>query len=407
MNFTRILKRLLCASLLFAGSALADAVDVDALASGGTWSRDNQMREIGDVLEVGRGGYFDIGFYYFPIPTQAPLKSQFGEHEGFVFNHHASVFAASRLNTDNYLGALLWFERSGWDSEDFFFFPKYSDFGLARSVTTWGLVWTNTSMDVTIAAGMQHQNSEYVGDVYPAEDDSLAYTWANIRWGKVALQGSLYKGEYRHLRLSLNLESKSVLSKSGVSRGWSTYLPNLDATLYNREIDGEDEDFVRVNWEQNLFRQRLYGEVSFDFPDDGFHSASVKYYPDPSRLVGIEVNCLRRRGAEDHGFDDLLWGWAIELPVLRVGYNSAFDYEHLFHVKGTWTVEFQFNMHSLDNLLFGRGGAESAPIETNTINAKNRKLEPAAAAPASTNGGVKTLEATGVRYQAAPANGGK
>jgi hypothetical protein len=305
------------------------------------------------------------------------------------------------------LTALLWFERSGWDGEDFLFVPHYNDFGLIRSVTTWGFAYTSPSSLFSAAAGMQHQNVEYVGDVYPAENDSLLYAWANVRVGWFSAQASFHRTHLNMLRLSVDLEDRAVLG--GASSGIKTYLPNFDLTMYKRKLDGFDEDFIRLTWEQNLFAQRLYGELTFDFPDDGFHSAAIKYYPDPSRFVGIEATCVRRRAVADN-WDDLMFGWALELPILRIGYNSSYEYDHLFHAKGTWILEFHFNLGAIDNMLFAKGGRQAAPLETQQVKKKNTPNKSAETVPLTGDTGAseaptKTITAKGVRYEkAAPAN---
>ena len=398
MRFVCKLRRMAIALSFAATASLADAISVESLAGAGTWVRDDHLREMSDILLYGQGSFIDVGMYYTPLPSQIPLKSEFGEHQGFAFRHHFAGFSSTEISKGYFLGLLLWFDRYGWDGEDFFFFPRYSDFGHVSSVTTWGISFTDAKHDWTVAAGMQHQNLEFAGDFFPAENDSLLYTWAELRYWKFSAQASLHRANVKSLRLSMNLEDRAVYG--GASSGFRTYLPNIDATIYKRVIRGFDEDFLRVHWEQNLFDQRLYAEVSYDFPDDGFHSAALKYYPDPSRLVGIEFTCLRRRVYDD-GWDDLMFGWAIELPVLRIGYNSATDYDRLFHAKGTWIAELQFNLQSVGEFLFGRGGRTTAPIETNTVKQKNKQAAPQ-------NSGITLptslqtqapLTATGVRYE--------
>ena len=409
MSLFRSIKIALVAIPLMLTSALADAVDVEAVASGGYWTRDEQLRDIGDLLLYGKMSFVDIGMNYAPLPTQIPLKSKFGEHEGFAIRHHLSLMASHQVSQNNYLSALLFFERSGWDGEDFLFFPKYTDFGLVRSVTTWGLGYTNTTVDYSIAAGMQHQNVEFVGDVFPAENDSLLYTWANLRFGRISAQTQCHRTHFRMLRLSLDLEDREVFG--GASSGLWTYMPNIDATIYKRELDGDDEDFVRVNWEQNLFNQMLYAEVSFDFPNDGFHSAALKFYPEPSRLFSVEFTCLRRRAVADN-WDDLMFGWAFEMPLVRVGYNSAYEYDHLFHAKGTWFVELQFNMGSFGDALFAKNGRKSTPLQTQEIKRKNTPEKKSELIPLDSQNSQganasKTITAKGIRYEKSGSEGGK
>ena len=398
-----------CSLLLTAGVAFADAVSAEALASGGAFVRDNQLGEIRDILRGGRGGYIDFGFNFIPSVTQTPLKTQFGEHDGFAFRNHMAGFAAGEVKKDNFLGFLLWFERSGWDGEDFVLLPQYNDFSAVRSVTTWGFTYTHRTLDLTAAAGMQHQNVEYVGDVFPAENDSLLYSWANLRFAWFSAQASFHRTHLNMLRLSADLEDRAVLG--GASSGIRTYLPNFDLTMYKRKLDGFDEDFVRLTWEQNLFAQRLYGEVTFDFPDDGFHSAALKYYPDPSRFFGLELTCTRRRAVADD-WDDLMFGWAIELPILRVGYNSAYEYDHLFHAKGTWLVEIHFNLTSIGDMMLAKSGRKAIELETTQIKKKNTPNKSAETIPltqgqsGASETPTKTLTAKGVRYEKKSASEG-
>ena len=412
MLMRKILGRALCLLSLAASFSIADAIPAGALSAGASQTRDQQLREIRDVMRGGRGGFLDVGFNYLPLSSQTPLESPYGEHDGFAFRHHFAGFGSGEVAKHSQLGALLWFERSGWDGEDFFLFPQYNDFSHVSSMTTWGLTFTQTKYDVSLAGGMQHYNVERIGDVYPEENDSLLYSWAHLRWGHLSLQGNFHRSDVRFLRLSLDLESRFVYG--GSARGILTYLPNVDVTVYNRSADRFSADNYRVNWEQNLYGQILYAEVSYDFPDDGFHSAALKYYPDPSRMVAFEATCIRR-DKEIDGTDDLLWGGAVEFPFVRFAYNSSYEYENFFHAKGTFIVEFQFNLAAIDGFLFARGGTRSAPLETINIEKKNKDKPPEGdglihlnPSDASTSIGnkPKTLEATGIRYEKSGGNEG-
>ena len=408
MMFMANMKKTFLACALSMGFAFADAIDVATISMGGFWTRDDQLRDIGDMLLFGQGSFFDIGLTYTPVSTQLPLKSKYGEHEGFAFRHHIAGMSSYPLNENSFMSAMLWFERSGWDGEDFLLFPQYTDFGLVRSVTTWGLAYTNAKMDYSVAAGMQHQNVEFVGDVYPRENDSLLYTWANLRFGRISAQAQFHRTHFRQLRLALNLEDRAVFG--GASSGLWTYMPNIDATFYKRELDGFDDDFVRVNWEQNLWAQQFSAEVSYDFPDDGFHSAALKFYPDPSRFFALEFTCLRRRAVADD-WDDLMFGWAVDLAILRIGYNAANEYDHLFHARGTWIAEIHFNIESLNDMLFAKKGRHAVPLETKQIKKKNTPDKPAETIPLTGKAGeseapVKTITAKGVRYEKAGSEGG-
>ena len=400
----QFVSRILPVMLAAAGIAFADGIAPFALAKDGAVTRDRHLSEIKDIMRGGRGGYVDLGFYYLPSSHQTPLLSEYGEHDGFAFNHHVAGFGAGAVSNDNNLqmGALLWFDRSGWDGEDFFLFPQYNDFSLERSVTTWGLSLTNISQNWTFAAGMQHQNVEHVGTLYPHENDSLAYSWAHLRLGKMSAQANFYRTDWRIFRFSLDLESRAVYG--GRKSGLLTYLPNVSLAMYNADSE-KDIDSLRLTWEQNLYGQRLYGEVAYDLPDGKFHAAALKFYPDPSRMIGFEATCLRRH--LHSGSNDLLWGGAIDLLFARIAYNSAYDYDNFFGAKGTFILEFKFNLATIDGLLFNRGAAQSAPLETSIIKQLDKSQKHGELTPISADhsGEPKTIEARGIRYEKA-SNGG-
>jgi len=397
------LKKILLLLTIAAGVVFADPIPTEALTQGGLVMRDRQLRDIGLVMRGGRGGFIDIGYTYTPSSEQLQLKSKYGVHDGFAFRHHYGVYGSWVLDSISHLGFLTWFDRAGWDTQDFFFFPHYGKFAHISSAFTWGFSYTNTKLDYTAAIGLQHQNLELAGSrVYPNESDSLLFYWAHARYKNVSFQGSFYRGSFQTLRFSLDLESRELYG--GAGSGIKTYLPNVNATIYRRKSGDDDDNFVRLNWEQNLYKQILYSDVTFDFPDYGFRSAILKYYPDPSRMIGFEASCLRRH--ERSGAKDLLWGGSIDLLFLRFGYNSAFDYENMFHAKGTFIAEIKFQIGSMERQFYGRGAAKAAPMETTQSQFDLKKFmknraEQNQGQPSIDTEGRKVIHAKGIRYEKA------
>ena len=82
MQMRNVFRRALCMVPLAFGLSFADAIPVGALSASGAQARDQQLREIRDVMRGGRGGFLDLGFNYTPLPTQLPLESPYGEHSG-------------------------------------------------------------------------------------------------------------------------------------------------------------------------------------------------------------------------------------------------------------------------------------------------------------------------------------
>ena len=128
-------------------------------------------------------------------------------------------------------------------------------------------------------------------------------------------------------------------------------------------------------------------------------------------MIGFEATCLRRdrrKVAEDwvEIEDDYLWGGAIDLLFARIAYNAAYDYDNFFGAKGTFLVEFKFNLATVDGWLFNRGASRSAPMETDVIRQYDKKSKPGEITPLnSSSGAPKTIEAKGIRYEKAGKSG--
>lgn len=340
------------ASLAFAGN-----VSTSGVSSGGSAVRDLQLREFASVFYPGVDGYVGLNLYYFPLPSQARLSTEYGNHEGYVLRQNFAGYFAEELGKSGLdLGILWWIERHGWDSEDFLLFPHYGEFSLVRSVQTAGFSLASPRLGVGIAGGVQYTNPEYVGRVYSAESDSL-FEWAAVVFGPVSAQTSFHHADFRHLRLSLNLESKEI--RNGKGSGPQTYLPNLEFAAFSGKEHVRDS--LRVFWEQDLFAQRLYAELAFDIPDRGLRSFAVKYYPDPSKVVSVDVTCFRKENG------DLVWGGGVTMPFVRVAYNHLDEIENTFGLRGTFVLQFHFGIERIFDRFVGLRGAKSSPMITRTI----------------------------------------
>ena len=115
-------------------------------------------------------------------------------------------------------------------------------------------------------------------------------------------------------------------------------------------------------------------------------------------MSGFEATCLRRH--PHSGSNDFLWGGAIDLLFARLAYNAAYDYDNFFGAKGTFLVEFKFNLATIDGMLFNRGASRSAPIETDVVKQFEKGSKPSEITPLNSKSGApKTIEAKGIRYE--------
>lgn len=368
----------------------AAPIHTEAVSRGGNVTRDAQLEELGNVLMPGAMAYVKLGTYWFPHPRQTALRSEFGKHDGYAFSQRFGAYFSAPFNEmdPDFTFGLLWFiERNGWNSEDFVFFPNYGDFALVRSVQTAGAVLTSSKLGMGIAGGIQYYNPEFVSHYYEPETDTL-YGFGHIFAGPVALQGSFNSDGWKSARASLHLESKEV--NGGARSGFKTYLPNFDVAVYR-----DASDSVRVKWEQNLYSQLLYAEVTGFLSDYGLYSAGLKYYPDPSRIASFDFTCYR----DSDG--DLNFGGGVSIFMVRFAYNHAEDHERLFGAKRTFVMELNMALGAKDGNFFSRGAARPAPVEetplTKSLDRESSKAKMERAA--GKDGAVKEITATGIRRE--------
>ena len=117
------------------------------------------------------------------------------------------------------------------------------------------------------------------------------------------------------------------------------------------------------------------------------------------------------RRHERAGAKDLLWGGAIDLFFIRLGYNTVFDYENMFHASGTFIAEVKVNLGSIGGRFFGRGAAQAAPMETTDRRIDLKKSLKALSEQHNLGStkvdaqGNKVIEAKGIRYEKTGSSG--
>ncbi len=375
-------------ALIFALCAVAFAAPVPsgAVLAGGNVARDAALDEVSDVVRPGAIAYVTLGSYWLPHPRQTALRSDLGVHDGYAFRQRlGGYFSAPIQGTDFFLGFMWFGERLGWDSEDFLFWPYYGRYALIQSVQTAGATITSERWNSGIAGGIQYLNPEKVSRIHGDESDSL-YGFAHVFTGPLALQGSFGDGGWKSARASLHFESKEL--NGGVSHGIATYLPNFDVVAYR-----DASDSIRVTYEQNLYGQMLYGEVTAFLTDYGFYSAALKYYPDPSRIASFDFTCYR----DENG--DFNFGGGLNVFMIRLAYNHAADYENLFHAKRVFVVELNLALGAKNGAFFSRNAAKAAPVESTTkvIHEKNSSYR--GSKETTNSDGVKEITATGIRRE--------
>lgn len=385
------IKSALCLCCAFAvTSVFGNDITVDALARGGAFARDRQLRDFEQVFKPGTSGFFGFDMMYLPLPTQTRLSSEYGTHDGYAFRHRLEGYFSAPVARTGVDFGILWFaERHGWDNEDFVAFPYYGKFSVVRSEQLAGATLSLPKYGLGAAGGIQYQNVERIANIYPDESDTL-YWWGEATSRFASAQALFHGADPRMIRLSLNLESKELWG--GASSGITTYLPDWSVARYY----GDDRDSLRLTWEQNLVQQVVYAKVTGDYPSARFHSAALELYPDPSRVIAFEVTCLRRRSGR------LVWGGGVTLPVVRFGYNNASDIDEFFGSSGTFVAEIHFALGASGDRLFSPGAAKGAPLDTENLTTQKLKKTDATLNEGSKDkSGAKEITAKGIRREKA------
>ena len=343
--------------LLFMALAIqAWVVSPDAVADQGGRTRDAQLREFQEAFKPGYSSYMGIGWMLLPKPSQATLQSPYGIHDGFAFRHRFALMMQSPLDSStNTIGWAWWVERQGWDVEDFIAVPKYSAFGLVRDVHTFSMLFSSLPNDLGVAGGVQWTHPEHVGHFYPAENDSL-WWFTHGTWKMLAAQAEFKAAQWTMVRVNVELAARAL--RHGDSTGWHTYLPDMEAVLFQ---GGDDP--LRLWLRQNIWTQRVYVEGTWWPKRNIQRQVSLLAYADPSQMVGVQVGV---RQLPDRKW---MWGGGVEFPFMRVSCNLPGEYDQFFHAHGnTWLLEVFISLGSIkDKAFFRRNAPRSAPMETDYL----------------------------------------
>jgi len=347
---------LLILLLSWAVSALAWTVQPQDLVSQPARTRESQLREFHEAFKPEYDSYLGFDWMLLPKPDESRLQSPYGIHNGFAFRQRFAIFLQNPIDSSVYrMGFAWWVERQGWQNEDFLFIPPTSEMGVVRDIHTLALTASNAKKSWAAVAGLQWQNPEQVGSLYPAEGDSL-WWFSEADWKSLGVQAVFHREAWTQVRATVELEARAL--RGGDSTGWKTYLPDLEAL-----VTRDSADPLRLGYRQNIWRQRLYLDGSYWVMQGEHANGSLLMYTDASHLVGLELGARRR----DNG--KLSWGVGIEAPFARVSFNLPREYDQLFHSHGsTILVELHMSLGAISKeSLFRRNAPRSAPMETDKI----------------------------------------
>src|SRR5574344_1270454 len=142
----------LCCALMVT-SAFGNDITVDALARGGAFARDRQLRDFEQVFKPGTSGFFGFDMMYLPLPTQTRLSSEYGSHDGYAFRHRLEGYFSAPVARTGVDFGILWFaERHGWDNEDFVAFPYYGKFSVVRRAAFSTRMWSASRISIRTKA---------------------------------------------------------------------------------------------------------------------------------------------------------------------------------------------------------------------------------------------------------------
>jgi hypothetical protein len=306
---------------------------------------DAQMGTIVQALKPGYTGYLGAGLSFTPLPSQVRLTDKWGTHKGYPFRQRLGAWFAGEVDqTDYQIGWLGFAERNGWGTEDFLVFPPHGEFDFMSQIYTTGLTYSNPQHGWLIAGGIQFVKGER---------EHLDW-WLLHAWGPLTVAPVIHRFTLRSARIALNLQKRKL--RPGTPLAVSEYAPDLEG-VWRTSKDWE------LALEQNLYGQHLYAFGHFwNHPQNSF-AAGLRFYPDASRLLlRLELAYThppKEQGRASKGFV----GGSLELPFLRLAYNSPQDYRNFFGAKGYFAIELKLSLNSAGDQIFGLGGTQNAPME--------------------------------------------
>jgi hypothetical protein len=303
-------------------------------------SADAQMATLAQAMKPGYTSYLEAGLMLVPFPTQAQLSSKWGTHKGYPFRQSFGAWFAGQVEgTDSQIGWLGFAERSGWSTEDFLFVPPNGEFDFVSQIYTTGLSYAHPKHDWLIAGGIQFVNGK---------SEHLDW-WLLPAWGPLSVAPVFHHFTLRSARIRLDLQKRSTRKENPLA--FSTYAPDLEGVWRNSK-DWE------LGVEQNLYGQRLYAFGNFWKTEQNSFAVALRFYPEASRLL-LRLEAAYTQPPKGKGFV----GGSLEMPFLRLAYNSPQDYRNFFGAKGFFAVELRLSLNNADDQIFGLGGTQNAPME--------------------------------------------
>ncbi len=321
---------LLLSSPLFAGWIIPQ--DVTPLQQGSLTAAQQSQQLLG-AYHPDYDTYIGANWWIVPSAKTTQYQSNLGLHHAFAFRQSASLLLQNTVEkTDQKIGLGWWTERQGIQHEDFLLFPPYSDYGLVRSINTFGAFYGDVSQKLGGGLGMQWLHDEYRGLGLGKAQDHL--TWFGLlRFHELGISTQMAGLQLRRLDARLEFASRAVHGED--STGWKTYLPDISGSYWNSD-SWEYAGKIR----QNVYRQKLFVQAYATHKSRNLQGLELAGYSDASQLVGFALGVY----AESH---ELYWGGWLEMPFLRIGYNSIEDHQELFGAKDTWTVQLRLSLSAI------------------------------------------------------------
>ncbi|MCL2284104.1 MAG: hypothetical protein FWC26_12380 [Fibromonadales bacterium] len=335
---------------LLASNALAWNPDPQIIEAQAPQTAFAQLADFQNAARPEYDAYLTAGIIYLPLPSQSELKTKWGTHEGFAFRQRLGLWLADRFDDKDPEGLKYgfgWFgERQGWDNEDFLFIPHRGNYSQINQIHAFGFTVADSINHWLLGGGVQYLN---------AKEESLRW-WLLGTWSRFSVMPAFDKGDLQFVNAQLFLQARKL---RGDKNSWQNYLPDLECTYYSK-------DSLRMFVSQNVFKQRLYLEGAYS---EDFTWVAIKYYPEPSRFIlALEATATKKENG------DFYFGGGITLPILRVAYNHANDYEAFFKSRGLWIVEIRLAIGTSGDSFFALNAPKPAPNEISQTPVKKQEF---------------------------------
>ncbi len=276
-------------------------------------------------------------------PETSPLELENSDIYGYPY---AQSIGMSFLSQEEYsglkFGMSYYFDRTGWENNDFLLLPQKTNWSLDFQSHQLGLLTSFDDYEAILGLGWKYSRSVWRRPDYRQENTN--HQWWFMAKSYVLGFGSQGGTQVHSSLVELDLQRR--VERNYWMRDWAQFLPIL--TYRVAWLDGSPElNAGFFEWKQKLWSKYFYSRQWFD---NSWQASYLDIFLDESHFFAFHFNAYQSETSVQYGVK-------ASLGPLIMGYNDASTYRRFSGLDGVFFVEIGLNIVTLEGLLYQQPGA--------------------------------------------------